>query len=212
MHWFYYVGRFLTKALLLLLTRWQVKGRENIPVQGPLLVVANHLNLADPPILGVSINRKMVFLAKEELFRDALSRFFVKNYGAFPVQRGRLNRAAFDRAGQFLAKGIAVAMFPEGKRSKTRQLESAFPGTAMLAWRCGAPILPVAISGTERIKGFSWIFSRPKITVNIGTAFRLPQVNGKVSKEELNQFTNTIMGHIAQLLPEAYRGIYGGNL
>jgi len=151
-------------------------------------------------------------MAKEELFRDPFSRFFVKNYGAFAVQRGRLNRAAFDRAGQFLAKGIAIAMFPEGKRSKTCQLESAFPGPAMIAWRCGAPILPVAISGTEKIRGIGWIFSRPTITVNIGTAFRLPQVNDKVSKEELNQFTNTIMGHVAQLLPGAYRGIYGGNL
>ncbi|MFC1986201.1 lysophospholipid acyltransferase family protein [Chloroflexota bacterium] len=66
----YRVIRLLLKIILLLLTRWQVKGKENIPRQGPLLVVANHLHLVDPPLVGASLNRKAIFMAKEELFRS----------------------------------------------------------------------------------------------------------------------------------------------
>jgi 1-acyl-sn-glycerol-3-phosphate acyltransferase len=210
MHWFYYTGRFLIRVLLFLLTRWEVRGAENVPAEGPLLVVANHLSLADPPVLGASIGREVVFMAKEELFRNAFIRFFMKNFGAFPVNRSRLTRAAMENATQYLERGLVIAMFPEGKRSKRRCLGEAYPGSAMIAWRCQAPILPVGISGTERIHGLRWLPSRPKVVVNIGKPFRLPHTNGKVSKEELCQCTEAIMTHIAELLPAAYRGVYGG--
>lgn len=209
MHRFYYTGRFLIRVLLFLLTRWEVRGAENVPAEGPLLVVANHLSLADPPVLGASIGREMMFMAKEELFRNSFTRFFIKNFGAFPVNRSRLTRAAIENATQCLERGLAIAMFPEGKRSKSCGLEEAFPGSAMIAWRCQAPILPVGISGTEKIHGLRWLLSRPKVKVNIGKPFRLPHTNGKVSKEELGQCTEAIMTHIAALLPAAYRGIYG---
>jgi len=72
MPWFYYVARAIVRVLLKLLTRCQVKGRENIPGQGPLLIIANHLSLADPPLLGVSLGRKVIFMAKKELFNSRL--------------------------------------------------------------------------------------------------------------------------------------------
>lgn len=210
MHWFYYIGRVITRLLLFSLTRWEVRGVENIPPKGPLLVVANHLSLADPPVLGASINREMMFMAKEELFRNSFTRFFIQNFGAFPVNRTRLTRAALNEASQCLDKGLAIAMFPEGKRSPNCCLEEAFPGSALLAWKCRAPILPVGISGTEKIHGLKWLPSRPRVVVNIGKPFQLPHTNGRVSKEELCQCTDAIMTHIAVLLPEGYRGAYGG--
>ncbi len=210
MPWFYYVGRLLLKILLLLFTRWQVKGRENIPSQGPLLVVANHLNLADPPLVGVSLGRKAIFMAKEELFRSKFSSYFVGSLGAFPVHRGQLDRKALRQAERVLAEGLALVMFPEATRSKKAQLQPAFPGSALIALRSGAPILPIGITGTERIKGIAWLLRRPQITVNIGYPFHLPPVNGKLSKTELTELTNFIMGRIAELLPVEYQGNYTG--
>lgn len=196
------------RLLLLLLTRWRVRGRDNIPGQGPLLIVANHLNLADPPLLGVSLSRKVVFMAKEELFRSRLSGYFVRSFGAFPVHRGRMDREALRQAKRVLADGLALVMFPEATRSKNAQLQPAFPGSALIALHSGAPILPVGITGTEKIEGVAWILRRPVITVNIGHPFYLPSVNSRLTKVQMAELTNFIMGRIAELLPPEYRGNY----
>ncbi len=194
--------------LLLLLTRWRVKGRENVPSQGPLLVVANHLNLADPPLLSVSLGRKVVFMAKEELFRVRFLGYFMRGFGAFPVHRGQLDRKALRQAAQLLANGMALVTFPEGTRSKNAQLQPAFSGSALIALRSGVPILPIGITGTERIKGVAWLLRRPEITVNIGHPFHLPPASSKLTKVELAKLTNYMMGRIAELLPREYRGNY----
>lgn len=208
MPWLYYVVRLLARGLLLLLTNWQVKGKENVPGQGPLLVVANHLHMADPPLLGVSLNRKVEFMAKEELFRSRFSSYFMRSLGAFPTHRGRPDRKALRQANQILTQGLALVMFPEGMRSRSARLRPAFPGSALIALRSGAPILPVGITGTEKIKGIAWIRHRPQITVNIGCPFHLSPASSKLTKVELAELTNSIMAQIAELLPPEYRGNY----
>jgi 1-acyl-sn-glycerol-3-phosphate acyltransferase len=210
MHWIYYGGRVFTRAALTLFTRFQIRGRENIPKRGPLMVVANHLALADPPILGVSISRKAMFMAKEELFRSAVPGYVIRSYGAFPVRRSGLNRDALRRAQDLFERDMALVIFPEGRRSLGRQLESAFSGAAMLAMRYQVPVLPVGIHGTEHIGGATWWLRRPRIRVNIGSPFMLPAASGKVTRAELVEHTHRIMAHIAGLLPKEYRGSYGG--
>ena len=208
MPWFYYVARVIVRGLLKLLTRCQVKGKENIPSQGSLLIVANHLNLVDPPLLGVSLSRKVIFMAKKELFRPKLIGYFVSGFGAFPVHRGQLDRQALRQAYQVLADGLALVMFPEGTRSRSGQLQPALPGPALIAMRSGAPILPVGITGTEKIRGVTWLWHRPQITVNVGHPFYLPPISSRLTRAELAELTNYIMGHIAELLPLEYRGDY----
>lgn len=175
-----------------------------------MIVVANHLNLADPPVLGASLGRKVVFMAKRELFHSRVSSYFVRGLGAFPAQRGQLVREALRQANQVLANSLALVVFPEGSRSKNAQLQSAFPGSALIALRNGISILPVGITGTEKIRGAAWFLRRPKITVNIGCPFSLPLVGSKLTKAELTELTNYIMGRIAELLPLEYRGNYVG--
>ena len=210
MHWIYYGGRFFTRVVLFLFTRWRVLGREHIPAEGPLLVAANHMNLADPSIMGLTIKRRSMVLAKEELFRTRIKKYIIGNYGAFPIRRGGMNRDVLRFAERWFGEGMALIVFPEGRRSLEGQLVDAFSGAAFIAVRNSVPVLPVGIHGTEKITGLTWWLRRPKITVNIGRPFNLPSVNGKVSREQLAEFTHSIMGRIAELLPEEYRGQYNG--
>ena len=209
MPWFYYIARWLLIAGFKLFTRWQVKGRENFPEKGPVLVVANHIHLTDPPVLGISLNRRVVFMAKEELFRSSLGAYFVSGLGSFPVHRGKLDRRALRSSQQVLAEGKVLAMFPEASRSRNARLKNAMPGSALIACRSGVPILPVGIIGTEQLKGLGW-FRRPRLTINIGRPFSLPPVEGRLSREKLEEYTNLIMQRIAELLPPQYHGVYAG--
>jgi 1-acyl-sn-glycerol-3-phosphate acyltransferase len=206
--WFYYLSRVILIIFFFLLTRRQVKGRENIPKKGPLLVVSNHLSLADPPLLGISLNRKMIFMAKNQLFRFWLLGWVVRNFGAFPVHRGQQDRQALRQTYEVLDKGLALIMFPEGMRSRSGHLRSAFFGAAQIASRSGAPILPIGISGTEKLEHLSWWWRRPRVTVNIGIPFCLPQLRSNMTKGERMEFTHSIMQHIAELLPVDYQGDY----
>jgi len=148
-------------------------------------------------------------MAKKELFRFRFIGYFIGGFGAFPVHRGQLDRKALYQAEQVLAEGLALVMFPEATRSKNAQLQPAFPGSALIALRSGVPILPVGITGTERIKGVAWLLHRPEIIVNIGQPFYLPPASSKLTKVKLTELTNYIMERIAELLPQEYRGNYG---
>ena len=209
MPWFYYVVRSIIRTLFRLRTKRQVKGGDNVPSDGSLLFVSNHLSLADPPLLSVSLNRITMFMAKKELFRLKIIGYFIGGLGSFPVHRGRLDRDAARQAERVLACGQALVMFPEGKRSKNAKLQSAPSGAARIASRHNVPIVPIGIAGTEKIK-WLWLLQRPRITVNIGRPFNLPPVSGRLTKVELAKRTDVIMEHIAELLPPEYRGNYTG--
>ncbi len=197
----YHTVQLILRLLFRLLTRRRVEGRDNIPRQGPVIFVSNHINLIDAPLLGAGLGRRTYFMAKEELFRSRLMAFFMARLCAFPVRKGKQDRKALLRARQVLADGQALAVFPEGMRSQSLKLKLAFPGAALIALRSGAPIVPIGISGTERITGIAWLWRRPQIRVNIGKAFSLPPVDGRLTKYELAKLMDVIMGRIAEMLP-----------
>ena len=200
----------LTRVLMSILTRWQVKGGENVPQQGPLLVVANHLGHADQYLIKVSLNRRLFFMAKESLFRYQPLRFLVESWDVFPVRRSGMDRKALRQADQILNSGLALVMFPEGRRSKNAQLQPALPGAALLAARNNVPILPVGIIGMEIAKKdpFFVLIHRFRVTLNIGRPFYLPVTDGELTKARLAELTDYIMEHIAALLPPQYQGHY----
>jgi len=192
--------------LFLLLTRRKFMGRENIPHQGHVIFVSNHLSLIDAPLLGAGLGRKTWFMAKEELFNSRISAYLMNSLCAFSVSKGKQDRKALQKAQQVLADGQALAIFPEGMRSQSRKLKLAFPGAALIASRSGVPVIPIGITGTEKISGISWLWRRPLMTVNIGKPFILPPVEGKPTKYELSKLTDVIMEHITQMLPAEYYG------
>ena len=149
-------------------------------------------------------------MIKQELYYSPRGGPFVRAFGSFPVHRGKMDREALRQAMRVLEQGLALGMFPEGSRSPNAQLQQAYLGTALIALRSRAAILPVGINGTEKIKGIKEVvFGHPHITVTIGQPFFLPSNGDKVNSVELRELTGLIMSRIAQLLPESYRGVYG---
>ena len=132
---FYYFLRISISLLSRLALRCQVVGKGNVPQHSACIVVANHVNLLDSPILGVSLGRKVYFMAKEELFHSPTIGWLAKQFGAFPVAKGRINRHAGRRALELLANGQTLIIFPEGGRSKEGKLGQAYSGAALLAVR-----------------------------------------------------------------------------
>jgi len=208
MHWVYYFGRGLAYLILFSLSSWRVRGRENVPKGCPMLIVCNHLHVVDPPIVAVSVKTKAVIMAKEELFRNWFSRYFVQNFGTFPARRRGVDREAIRLAQHWLKQGVSLIMFPEGKRSSTIQMQAAFPGSALIASRLGVPVLPVSITGTEKLRESFWWLRRPRITVNIGQPFYPSSAGSRLTKAELARLTDSMMRHIAELLPPEYQGQY----
>jgi 1-acyl-sn-glycerol-3-phosphate acyltransferase len=192
----------------MLFIRFRVKGQSNIPRQGPFLLVSNHLSYADPPLLGLSFGRRINFMAKEELFRNRLIGGFLRHLGAISVNRGGVNRDAFRQAEQVLKNGKILAIFPEGHRSRDLRLQPALPGSALFALHTGVPVLPVAVSGTQRVFRLDCLWRRPVVTLVIGEPFHLPRAVKSLNKEHLEKCTDLIMRRIAALLPPDRQGQY----
>jgi 1-acyl-sn-glycerol-3-phosphate acyltransferase len=188
-----------------LFTRLKVNGRENIPEKEPLIVVPNHMTYAEPQLIGFLIRRKMRFAAKEELFHNKFEARILKAFGCFPVYKGVADRKTIRLMEQYVSGGFALVIFPEGARSQSAELIPALHGSALIAQHTGALILPVGIAGTEKLKGWTWIFKRPEITVNFGKPFHLPIAEERLSRTDA---TKLIMEHITDLLPVEYHGVY----
>lgn len=208
---FYWGTQYLIRLILFIVTRWSVQRSPVGPPDGPVVFVSNHLNFVDPPILATAIGRprRLRFMAKAELFSGPLG-LLVKLYGAFPVRRFDADVAAMLAAERILRQGGALGMFPEGTRSRSWVMARAHPGTALIALRAGATVIPCAITGTERIKGVVVFFRRPSIAVRIGEPIAVTRAK-RPSEEQVSQLTDAIDGAIRSLLPAAYGGTYTGS-
>ena len=207
------VQRFANSVLrvtLKMFADYEVTGRENIPADGPLVVISNHQSNVDPPILAASLRRDTRFLAKESIFKNVtpVGRWFLKSYGAQPLRRGEMDLGALRWVLTELKRpGATLALFPEGTRNPGA-MKGAQSGIVPLAARAGIPILPVGMIGVEEMRSVFRVF-KPKgsVRVHIGRPFYL-NIERKLSRLETGAAASEIMGRVATLLPESYRGEY----
>lgn len=194
----------------------RVEGTENIPPDGTgVLMVSNHLHNLDPLLIEIAFPRPLHFMAKEEIFRFKPLGWVLRRFGNFPVARGKSDRRAVKHAIATLQHGLALGMFPEGTRSKTMRMAKAHAGAGLIAIQGKSLILPVAVTGSERLplNGKRPKHLRPEpghkgVRIRIGAPFMLPETGSNGKRLGPDEATELMMGTIAGMLPADYRGAY----
>ena len=198
--------RFLIGRLLFVLTKFEVRGADNIPQSGPVIVVANHFHFTDPAYLIYAAPRPMEFIAgRLAPNANKFVTIFPKLYGVLRAFRGGYSRSTLDGALSALDQGYPVALFPEGG-AWAQVLRPARPGAAYLAVESGAIVVPIGIIGAPQVLKRG----RSPLTINIGSPIGpfTAQNTAKARREEINAISKEIMQSIADLLPPEQQGVF----
>ncbi len=184
-----------------------IEGVENIPSEGPVIIIYNHIAFVDPVVIMGLMPRNVVPIAKAESYNEPIWGIFPKLWDSIPVKRDEVDRGALRAMLNVLRAGETILIAPEGTRNEN--LQEGKEGVAYLAIKSSAPVVPVAIYGT---KGFPSI--NPKrwreegATVRVGKPFRFRETPDRVGLEHLRKMTDEAMYKLAELLPEDLRGVY----
>lgn len=190
----------------------EYQGTENVPSEGPLLMVTNHLGRLDIPLLLANPIRPELtaFVAKKYLSYPFF-RWILDALNPIYLDRTTADFKAFREAKKVLKSGVTLAIAPEGTRSATGALAEAKSGAAMLAMQLHIPIIPIGLQGTENAMALLRKFRKPNLTARFGKVFYLPAFNKENRETQLKNATTEIMCRIARLLPEKYRGFYSNH-
>lgn len=181
--WVYTLARLLITPFCLLFYRARCVDAPNVPRSGPAIVAPNHFSAMDHFFCGLFLRRRVSFMAKSQLFRGVLA-WILRHGGAFPVQRGRHDEHAIATALAVLARGGVVVIYPEGGRSRSGRIgERARAGVGRLALESGAPVIPVAISGSERARNWKRL-EFPRVTVRYGEPLRYARVSNSTREAQ----------------------------
>ena len=190
----YWLTRAIIQPFFHLYFRLSRIGREHIPESGPVIFASNHRSFLDPFILGVCSRRPVYYIAKREIFANPFVAWFVGSLGAFPVNRGAGDGDMLDTAKAILERGGCVLIFPEGTRTRPGALGRPKRGVGRLALETGAPVVPVAMIGTEAVRK-GWMIRPHKIRVRIGRPLTFPQVDS-VSPQLAGAVTDRIWPNV----------------
>lgn len=200
-----HIIRFLTNIILKIDKTELYK----VPIKGPLLLVANHVNFLDAPVIIALMHpRQTTGLIKKETWDNAFHRFLFNIWEGIPIDRSIADFKAFREAQNALKEGKLLAVAPEGTRSEDGVLIQAKPGVAMLAIKAGVPILPIAYYGHESFSKNLKKLKRTPMFIKVGNPFRI-HLNGHAKEKGVMQdVADEIMIEVAKLMPDPYRGYY----
>jgi 1-acyl-sn-glycerol-3-phosphate acyltransferase len=173
-NWMYELVRLVLTPYIVGFYRARCIDSDNIPADGPAIIAPNHFSFLDHFFVAVYLRRKVQFMAKSQLFKPPLEAVFT-NGGVFPVRRGHHDEEAFKTAHTILERGGLVVMYAEAGRSRSGELGTPRHGLGRLALESGAPVVPTAIAGTERVRNWKRL-QFPKVTVQFGRALRFERV------------------------------------
>lgn len=199
------------------LTRLEVRGTDNVPKNGGIIIVANHLHNLDPVLISIACPRPLHYMAKIELIRVPVLGRLLRWGGAFPINRGKMDRKAIRRAHATVQQGVALGMFPEGTRSRTMKIERVLPGAGLIAVQDNVTIVPATITGSERLpfngtkqhrRGGEMPDPGHKgVRITFGEPFLIPdEIDG--TRVNAAAAVDYMMQRVAAMLPADYRGIY----
>jgi len=204
------IMRFLLRTIgfSLLAKLDHVEGVENVPSQGPAILMINHISFIDPFVVLNVLPRTIVPMAKIEVYSYPVVGIFPRIYGVIPVQREEIDRRAVQGAMDVLQAGEIILVAPEAHRSP--QLRQGKEGIAYLATRANVPIVPVAIDGTIGFPAFrlSSRWREPGASVRFGEPFRFSSQGQRADREMLRMMTDEALYLLAAMLPEHRRGFY----
>jgi 1-acyl-sn-glycerol-3-phosphate acyltransferase len=171
----YWAVRAVLLPFFLVYFRLRREGAEHVPASGPLLLAANHRSFLDPFVIAALTRRPVYYVAKRELFSKRWQAWVLGALGAFPIDRGAGDAEAMATARAILRRGDCVVIFPEGTRIRTGPLGAPRRGVGRLALETGAPVVPVAVLGTEAVRRGWWVRPR-KVSLRCGAPVRFPEV------------------------------------
>lgn len=195
----YRVLWWLVRGVVAVFARLEVEGREHLP-DGGFILASNHISSWDPAILGLATpGIQMRALGKRELFTPVIGPL-IRWLGALSVRRGEIDREAIKACREVLQRGECLILLPEGTRSRTATMIPGKVGLVYLAQVSGVPIVPAAVTGTERT---GWPLRRSLFRIRLGPPISIPR-----SRRDRQQAIDEVMYTIAAMLPAAYRGVY----
>lgn len=193
---FYYFMRALFRFVFAVFTRFEVISASNLPHEGPVLVVSNHMSNWDPLLLGCAMDRRISILAKAELFKIPVLKTIIKHMDVVSIKRGQSDIVALRTTIGLLASGKVVGIFPEGTRSPTGEMQTFKSGVAMIAYKAGCPIVPVGIVNSKKLL-LGWV--KP-VKVIFGEAFIPEKPIGKANTAYLDNLSKLIEDKVRALI------------
>jgi 1-acyl-sn-glycerol-3-phosphate acyltransferase len=195
--WTYTLARIVLSLPTILIYRVRAIGVKNVPRKGALVLAPNHFSQMDHFFAGVYLRRKIRFMAKSQMFGPPVLTSIYKHGGVFPVRRGQHDEEAFKTAYELLDQGEMLLVYAEGGRSRSSEMGEPKPGIGRIALESGAPIVPVAIHGSARVRGWKRL-RFPKVTIEFGEPVSFP-IEPAPGKERQLEVATEIFAQVREL-------------